>query len=137
MSDFKEDNKELYGLLMSVNERVTNVGSNLIWILGVAVFALCVTIHMRWVDTIFGIPIDRVRGFSVYILMFLVAFVIITLFSQIRENMVYQAAKPYILRKMQESGLSAETLIAEISEDQDLKEIREKIMGDKNFCSTD
>ena len=133
MSSLKETNKDLYGTLMLENQRLENVGTSLIWIVGVIVLASCVTIHMRWIDSLMGVPIDKLRGFGVYTLAFLVVFLIYVIITNIRENLIYKSIKPQIFQKLQENKISIEELLAEIAEDEALENIKEKIMDDKSI----
>jgi len=132
-SPLKETHKELYGMLLVINQRIKNVGTSLIWFLGVAVLALCVAIHMRWIENVFGIPAERLRGFGVYALLVVVAFVLFALSTQFREQQIYRAAKPDILRSLKDNGISTERLLAEIADDGRLEAIREKLMDDRSL----
>ncbi len=131
---FKNTHKDLYGMLLLVNQRLCNAGSALlIWILVVAVLALCVSIHMRWFDSIFGVPVEQVRGFGVYTLIVVVSFTLVGVLTTYREKIIYSSAKPAILENLRENDISVECLLADIVDDKKLSEIREKLMDDKDI----
>lgn len=130
-SSFKQSNKHLYGLLMQANEKLDNVGTTLIWLLGVAVLALCMSIHMEWFDVILGVPVAKLQSIGVYALIVLATFVVFIIYTGIVERMVYRSVRPTLLKALRESELSVQSLLAEIADNDKLKEIREKIMSDE------
>ncbi|MDP6636836.1 MAG: hypothetical protein QGG42_18200 [Phycisphaerae bacterium] len=132
-SDLKETHKDLYGTLMVVNQRIDNVGTMLFWILGIAALAVCVSIHMRWFDSIFGVSVEQLRGFGVYSLIMIGAFVVFAIATNYKENMIYSAAKSGILESLMRDSISVESLLADIADDKKLTRIKEKLMNDENI----
>jgi len=132
-SSLKETHKDLYGLLMLVNQRIDNVGTSLIWILILGVIAACVSIHMRWFDAVLGIPVEKLRGFGVYTLMAIAAFLVFVVVTEFREKRIYHAAKPEILEMLRQNDLSVEALLADIANDKNVDKIKDKLLDDKQL----
>jgi len=137
VSTIKQTHKDLYGILMTANRRISNVGTSSIWILGIAALGLCVTIHMRWIDPIAGIPVDKLRGWGVYAVIVTVAFITFNVLTSIRENQVYRQFRQDILGSLKYRNMSVESLLADIADDKALSNIKEKLMDDKTIHDSD
>ena len=133
----KDTNKDLYGMLMVVNQRIGNAGTLLFWIVAIPVLALCVSIHMRWFDSIFGVPVEQMRGFGVYALIAVLAFLGFGVVTNYKEKTIYSAAKPAILENLRLNDISVEYLLADRADDKELAQIREKLMDDKDIQQRD
>lgn len=99
----------------------------------VALLFLCVSIHMRWFDSLMGIPVDRLRNIGVYFLFAGISFLAFMLIAQFRETMIYRANKGEILSSLRRNKLSIEYLLAEIANDEKLSRIRDKMIHDKDI----
>ena len=133
--ELKEEHEELYGLLLIANGQIDDVGSDSIWYIGLSCLGICVSIHMRWSSEYFGVPVDSLRSFGVYAVIFTVGFVIFSLYFQFREKGVYRQFKPQIMAYLEKYGLSIYSLVTSIADDPDLNEISEKLKLDKSFNS--
>ena len=132
-SAIKGTHKDLYGILMTASRRISNVGTFSIFILGAGALGLCVAIHMRWFDYLVGIPVDKLRGWGVYAVIIVVAFILFITHLNIRGNQVYRQFKSRILRSIQEADMTVESLLTDIADDEALSDVKEKLMEDKNL----
>lgn len=130
---FHEKHKDFYGLLMLYNEEISNAGTVLIWILGTLGFALCAAIHQRWFDSLLGIPVDKLRGIGVYILIALTVFSIFVVITESEESRIYNSIKPDILDYLQQNRISIGSLLVDIKDDPEVKDIRKKLMRDASI----
>jgi hypothetical protein len=135
-SGLKQTHKDIYGLLLLVNHRIYDVVGWTFFVLISSALFLCVSIYMRWFDSLLGIPLDRLRDIGVYVLIAVIAFLASTAISNFRGNMVYRAARTEILNRLNKSNISIETLLAEIADDKKLDQIRDKMMKDKEIQQT-
>ncbi len=133
VSAFQEAHEELYGFLLLANQKIANVGTALVWFIGASVFALCVTIHMRWVDHVFWIPIERLRSVLVYLLIAILSFMAYVIVSTLRERAVYYRFKPELLMFLQRDNVSVYSLLSLIDRDRRLKDLAEQIKDDPGF----
>ena len=94
LQDFKSNHQSLYGFLLLADQKIKNVGANCIWYIGLAAFAFCVAIHMKWCNSFFGIPVIHLRGYGVYTLILLSIFVAWFIYISVGEKRVYADLKP-------------------------------------------
>jgi hypothetical protein len=126
----REEHEELYGILLLANQKIKDVGTTLIWVLGVGVLAFCVAIHLRWFDTVLGISVEEVRSVWVYVLLAVCAFVLFFVYTQAREKVLYRSFKPAILSYLRDKDISIYSMVARIEGDSSLSDIAEKLMED-------
>ncbi len=127
---FQEKHKDFYGLLMLYNEKISNCGTVLIWVLGTLGFALCVAIHQQWFDSFLGISIEKLRGIGVYLLIALIFFSAFVILVESEENRIYNSIKPEIFTYLEQNRISVGSLLVDIKDDPDVKDIRKKLMHD-------
>ena len=132
-NSFKETHKDLYGMLMIANQRIDNVGTFLVWIIGMPTFAFCIAVHMKWLTSIWGIPVDKVRGLGVYTFIVIAASILFFIISELRELQIYKSLRTPLLQKIKNEKIKIEVLVTEISEDPALRKIKERIMNDKSI----
>lgn len=133
VSDLKEDHEELYGLLLLANQKISNVGTSSIWVMAIIVLAICVSLHMRWVTDIAGIPVDDFRSVGVYVLISVSTFYLYTVVTNFQERAVYLQIKPEIEIYLQRYHLSYYNLLSQIQDDDDLNDIATKIKDDPDI----
>jgi hypothetical protein len=132
-SDFKKSNKDLYGLLLSTNQKIDDVGM-IPFCLGILwAVLLCLTIHMRWVDSFMGIRVETVRSIWVYLAIALFAFIVSFAIALVRQKSVYEEHRPEIVARLERDHMSVDTLLAEIADDRALSLVREKLAGDTDI----
>ena len=76
------------------------------------------------------------RRFGVYTLILLTTFLLFYLLVGVRERQLYQMMKPELLASSKDHGLSVQTLLARIADDDDLDDIREQLMDDVSIQPT-
>ena len=128
----KED-PELYGLLLLADQKISNVGSTLVWVILVATLGSCVALHMHWLDKVTGLDFDAGRGIGVYILICVSSFAFFSFVNGILERSAYRAMREELLGVIQRRNRSIYNLIAEIQSDEDLTNIAEQIKDDKGI----
>ena len=127
---FQEKHKDFYGLLMLYNEKISNCGTVLIWVLGTLGFALCVAIHQQWFDSFLGISVEKLRGIGVYLLIALIVFSAFVIIVESEENRIYNSIKPEIFAYLEQNRISLGSLLVDIKDDPEVKDIRKKLMHD-------
>jgi hypothetical protein len=124
------EHPRLYGILLSVNQRVDDAGSNAIWIFGLAAVGLCVAIHLRWLEPVLGVEMDSVRSGGVYTLIILVAIFIGGSYIGWLERRAYAAHREEIRQALRGTDLDRYTLLAAIETDDSLEDVRPLIKKD-------
>ena len=132
----RDSDEELYGLLLLANQKVSNVGTMLVWVLGIVGLLICVAIHMRWVPTLLGIPVDELRGFGVYTLIMLLVFTLFYWVTSVQERQIYGRMRPELLARLRDQQMSVQVLLARIADDDDLEDIRDQLMDDASIWPT-
>lgn len=127
---FQEKHKNFYGLLMLYNEKISDAGTVLIWVLGTLGFALCVAIHQQWFDSFLGISVEKLRGIGVYLLIALIVFSAFAILVESEENRIYNSIKPEIFAYLEQNRIALGSLLVDIKDDPDVKDIRKKLMQD-------
>ena len=108
----------------------------LVWVLGIAGLSLCVSIHMRWMPTLLGIPVDELRGFGVYTLIMLLVFTLFYWLTSVQERQIYGRMRPELLARLRDQQMSVQVLLARIADDDDLEDIRDQLMDDASIWPT-
>jgi hypothetical protein len=126
----KDECKDLYGLLLVVDERVGDVGTASIWFVALGALALCVALHMQWLSGLLGEDVEKLRGIWVYILIGVAAFVFYSAVTAARERRVYARFRDEISEAMERNDFDKYTLIAEIQDDPALKQVAELLKTD-------
>ncbi len=126
-----------YARLMEVNEALE--ASGVLWVrfFLIAVPALCLGIHFRWIESLVGISTDFMRGYGYYLLIFVSAGILLTVILSRKDAGIYGKARPEILELLRNSELTLEGLLADIAEDPNLQEIREMMEEDTELSAQD
>ncbi len=126
----QKEHPELYGRLLMANEKLENIGTLVIWLAMMFVLALCATIHMAWVDPIFGIPVAKLQSWWVYLLIVVATFVVYCIYNEINERALYRKLKPGIVNYLNQHGLSIPWLVSQVENDDSLEEIAGQLKND-------
>jgi len=129
----KTQHKELYGLLLAANQRLSSVGDQVLWILVLLAAAASVGLHLEWLDEWIGYPLGGLRNLYVYVLIWLAAFALFGLFLDTRKKAVYAQLRPELAGVMRRCGYTQYTLLAEIEGDPGLSLIAERIKQDPDM----
>ena len=125
-----EEKPELYGHLVAVSEILSDAGSNFVLFPMMTVAAICLTIHMKWIDTILGVDVDKVRSIWVYAIALTACFFVCGQIALWVEALVYRRYRADLIRAIREAGLSRWHLLARISKDEDMSNIVDKLKTD-------
>ncbi|MHB8902753.1 MAG: hypothetical protein ACYC6Y_28670 [Thermoguttaceae bacterium] len=122
-----EEKPELYGHLAAVSEILSDAGSNFVLFPMITVATICLAIHMRWIDTILGIEVDKLRSIWFYALVLAACFFFCGQVALWVEAFVYRRYRTDVVRAIREAGFSRWYLLARISQDKDLSNIVDKL----------
>lgn len=128
----KQDHPELYGRLLIANEKVENVGTLSIWLMLAFVLGACVTIQMAWIDTVLGVPVQRLQGWGVYALIAVVSFVIYCIYTHFAEKAAFRNVRQPIIQYLNSYNLSVPWLIAQIENDSSVSDVAEQLKSDSS-----
>lgn len=127
---FAEEHRDFYGFLLVASQRIDNVGTTTVWLFGIAVLGLCVSVHMEWIDGVAGISTESVRSYGVYAVFSIAAFFVYALHIERREKALYRLIKPELHQRLRKEGMSVYELLAQIEDDDSLAEISEQLKDD-------
>ncbi len=128
--DLKQDHPELYGRLLIANEKIENVGTLAVWLMLALVLGICVTIHMGWVAIVFGIPVEQLQGWGVYILIAVVCFVIYSVYTHFAEKAAYRSLRQPVMHYLNQHNLTVPWLVARTENDSSVNDISEQLKTD-------
>ncbi len=125
-----EEKPDLYGHLAAVSEILSDAGSNFVLFPMMTVAAICLAIHMKWIDTFLGVDVDKVRSIWVYATVLTACFFLCGQIALWIEQFVYRRYRADLIRAIREAGFSRWYLLARISQDEDLSNIVDKLKTD-------
>ena len=76
-----EDHPSLHGRLLAINERLDASGGNLGLFTVLAIVFSCVALEMSWVDSLWGLELDQLQSFWVYLIIAIAGFLISSFLS--------------------------------------------------------
>lgn len=129
----KEQDRELYGLLLAANQRLNEVGDLSIWVLILLAVFSSVGLHLEWLDEIIGYPLGNLRNVYVHLLIWLAAFAVFGISLEIGRRAAYARIRLELAALMRRSGYTQYTLLAEIEHDPELKLIAESLKQDREM----
>ncbi len=121
-SSLVHDESELYGLLMTVNERISNAGTGLAFFgLGATLFAI-LALALDWFEIK---ETQNLRNWWVYVLMASGGLVVTGWLTGLQENAAFRASERELERALDQARLSRYTLLTMIKDDDELDSLTE------------
>ncbi len=127
LKPFSEEQPDLYGYLLAVNEVLSEAGTGFVMTSMFVVAAICLAVHMEWIDRLLRIEIERLQSVWVY------AFALAATFfgsGQVAlwiESMAYRRHREELLRAIRSSGFTLKRLLARIAGDGQLGKVAERL----------
>lgn len=128
-----EKDKNLYGLLLSVNEQLVKSAGGLIVVSVVLSVLVCVGLHLGLFDRFLGEELLILKKWYVYLILVIVAFVIGGVLDDKKSKRIYSRYRSQIFHTAEMARISVYELIVELEGDSSLKEIRKMLKRDKNL----
>ncbi len=125
-----EEKPELYGHLLAVSEILSDAGSNFVLVFMMTMAAICLSIHMEWIETILGVDIHKVQSLLVYVVVLTGSFFLSGHIALQIEGSAYRRYRADLIRAIREAGFSRWHLLARISQDEDLSNVVDKLKTD-------
>ena len=121
---------DLLGRLLALDNQISNAGSLLSWF-GMSGLALaCLTVHLGWVDTVLGQPIEKFQSLWVYALVIVLGFGLLGLVVSRFERAAYQHQRGPLIDAMKDAGLTHYEVLAMIEGSSELKRVAEQMKAD-------
>jgi len=121
-----QDDDELYGLLLVVNERISNAGTGLAFVgLGLTAFVV-LSIAFTWFPNITG-SLDELRSWWFYAAAGLAGLVVTGWLTGMRERVAFRASERELDRELDRARISRYALLAMIKDDDELDSLTEML----------
>ena len=130
LKPLSDEQPDLYGHLLAVSEILSDAGSNFVLFPMMTVAVVCLCIHMRWIDTIAGIDVDKLQSFWVYGIALGICFFVTGQIALWVEAFAYRRYRDELIRHIRETGFTRWHLLARISQDEDLSNVADKLKTD-------
>ncbi len=125
-----EIDEELYGALLSANERIKGAGGNLVIISMIVGILFSFAVQLQWFEQFFDVDLSRIRHWSVYLVNAVICFFLGGILCDIFEKSAYRKYKQDIFYLARRADLSKYQLVANIAGDEDLTNIAEWLKKD-------
>lgn len=127
LKPFSEEQPDLYGYLLSVNEVLSDAGTSFVVTSMFVAAAVCLAIHMEWIDTLLRIEIERLQSVWVYSFALAATFFGSGHVALWIEAMAYRRHRGDLLLAIRQSGFTLNRLLARIAGDEELGKVAERL----------
>jgi hypothetical protein len=124
---------ELRGMMLSLNEQISDVGTNLIFVLAVLVALACLAIHLRWLGGGVGEALEGLRSVWFYLFLFLAGFTVFGVYTEFAAKRVFQRRKRKLYDAIDKSAVGRAELLAKIADDESVKDLAEQMRKDGEY----
>jgi len=126
---------EIQARIEMFNERLSSAGTSFVLIGLVAIFFVCVGLHMNWFQNVLGPLNDKLRSIWVYVLAGAVGFVLLTAMTTIYEKMIYRRDRGRFFNAVRSEGLDTAELFAIIKDNEDYDSLVDQMKSDADLLS--
>lgn len=114
----RRHHEELYGFLLSLNQRLAEAAAIPRWIVRFVFLSLILGLHLDWFsDLALPINFEKLQNWWVYGLIFLFGFAINSLIKELAQHRIYANSRSELLRLLGESGMPKYRLLTQIEGD--------------------
>ena len=119
----KTNYPELYGLMLMANQRILAAGSRLIWFAILGVLGLSVGIHMEWFPEVFGLPVEKLQSWWVYLLIVLAGFLLNGLVVSWLEKIAWARFRDVVHKERRKQNISVPVLLTWLEDNIELSRL--------------
>ena len=129
----REEHPDLYGQLLSANERIDRAGNTLgclttiLWGVGL------VTLIAGLVPHLFNVPIERFQSGWAYLVFSIVVLILWFTVEGVLEHRAYHALKPELADAIRRAGYTREALLTAIHGDDAVDDIAAELKADDDY----
>jgi len=125
-----EEKPELYGHLLAVSEVLSDAGASLVVFSMLLVAAICLTVHMQWIDTFLRVDIEHLRSIWVYGFALAASFFVVGQIAVWVEAAAYRRHREELIQSIHRAGIGRWHLLARIAEDEQLENVADHMKKD-------
>ena len=131
-SPLKRSHEELYGLLLSLNQQLTEAARWPRWIVRFVFWGVILGLHLDWFSGVAGLPIDvqKLQTPWAYVLIFLFGFGINSVIKEWQQHRIYARHRAELLHHLQNTGLGRYRVLSQIQGDPGLGAIAQWLKRD-------
>ena len=82
---------------------------------------------MAWVDPLLGIPVEKLQGWGVYVLITLASFVFYCIYTEFGEKTAWRSVRSGITNYLIQNSLTLPWLVSQMENDENLSEVSDQL----------
>lgn len=126
----REDHPELYGALLSANQKLESAGGTIMILLLALGGVVCLAAGQKWIDALIKTNCDFLREWWGYVGIMVAALMLGGFLSELRERRVFASVRGELFHLMEDAGFSRYTLIATLEGSETLAKVAEHLKKD-------